>query len=620
VPALAEPAGKAPSQARPPESLLPADSLAYFRYDGYEPHRKAYDRTALARAMKDDLGDFLAYLGTFLRDALAGKFDGGGADAAQARAREQFAAQLPGFLDYLWRHGLAATLEIPGGKSARLQPDPLFNLPIMPGRAQLTVVFPEGGTPKNRDVLFPFLKSLAATQQLAVKERRLGERALQQADAGDRTLAWWPEGNHLVFTLGTEPVERAVEVIGGRRPSLMKAALLQDLAGFNRYETDIRGFVDLKQVVALLGRPEDTGDRLGMLKEAMVRRLLLSQLGLGGLKSLSFQLGFEGKYQRSTVVLKLAEPRRRVGLLRLVSGPVDLTAEQLPALPPDAAGVSVRHVNWTALYDVVDRTARQITLAGAVGEGRLPKGEPFDLDRLLGIDFRKDFLATLDSTVVLYNALSEGPFLAGQVVAVKVKDASKLETSLQAIAKAVGDALGAGAQFGFEKQNYRGADLHVLSRQQQFPVPVTYTIHKGWLVLAPFPQPVKGFVLRGEGKHKVWEMPELARAALARAGKEAGPRGQLAAVTVTDPRPSIAVGLSLLPTFLAFADQSRQFDVTKIPTAQAVNEWLFPGVTVLYDDGDAWRWESHFSVVSVGDLVAPGALSAQLAFVARVGF
>jgi hypothetical protein len=115
-------------------------------------------------------------------------------------------------------------------------------------------------------------------------------------------------------------------------------------------------------------------------------------------------------------------------------------------------------------------------------------------------------------------------------------------------------------------------------------------------------------------------VPELARAARARAGKEAGPRGRLAAVTVTDPRPSIAVGLSLLPTFLSFADQSRQFDVTKIPTAQAVNEWLFPGVTVLYDDGDAWRWESHFSVVSVGDLVGPTALSVPLAFVARVGF
>ena len=44
--------------AKTPEQLLSADCLVYFRYDGYEPHKKAYDQTALAQAMKEGLSDF----------------------------------------------------------------------------------------------------------------------------------------------------------------------------------------------------------------------------------------------------------------------------------------------------------------------------------------------------------------------------------------------------------------------------------------------------------------------------------------------------------------------------------------------------------------------------------
>src|SRR4051794_17993546 len=56
--------------ARPVESLLAADAVAYLRYDGYEPHRKAYDGTALGRAMRDDLGDFLEHLATFVAESI----------------------------------------------------------------------------------------------------------------------------------------------------------------------------------------------------------------------------------------------------------------------------------------------------------------------------------------------------------------------------------------------------------------------------------------------------------------------------------------------------------------------------------------------------------------------
>ncbi len=57
------------------ESLLPAKAVAYFRYDGYEPHKKAYDRTALGGAMREDLGEFLDHLLSFATDSITSSFE-----------------------------------------------------------------------------------------------------------------------------------------------------------------------------------------------------------------------------------------------------------------------------------------------------------------------------------------------------------------------------------------------------------------------------------------------------------------------------------------------------------------------------------------------------------------
>src|SRR5438874_9624996 len=43
-----------------PEALLPATTQVYFRWDGVEAHRAAYDKTALGKMMQGDTGAFLA--------------------------------------------------------------------------------------------------------------------------------------------------------------------------------------------------------------------------------------------------------------------------------------------------------------------------------------------------------------------------------------------------------------------------------------------------------------------------------------------------------------------------------------------------------------------------------
>src|SRR5260370_18782582 len=78
------------------ESLLPADSMFYFRYDGYEPHRKAYDKTALARAMKDDLGEFLEVVGLAATELVSS-----GLKEKNPQALQKLAGNWKKVMDYL---------------------------------------------------------------------------------------------------------------------------------------------------------------------------------------------------------------------------------------------------------------------------------------------------------------------------------------------------------------------------------------------------------------------------------------------------------------------------------------------------------------------------------------
>jgi hypothetical protein len=115
----------------------------------------------------------------------------------------------------------------------------------------------------------------------------------------------------------------------------------------------MRGYVDFAAImdrVAIFGLEAQS---LENYKERITRHMLMRHLGLTGLKDLTFHLGFDGKYQRSTVRLGVVEPKGRTGLLRLASGPIAYSVDKLPPLPPDADYVSVRHLDWGNVYDYI---------------------------------------------------------------------------------------------------------------------------------------------------------------------------------------------------------------------------------------------------------------------------
>lgn len=590
---------------RSPESLLPPGCIAYFAYDGYAAHREAYDKTALAKVMKDDMGEFLDHVFAQLADYVTKEPDAEPPDDQNPppqpkRAKTPFDADsLSKFVDYIWQHGFHVGLE------ARPRPDAADSS----WDYQATFVFPEGGSGKNQAALDAVLRWLVSRGNGEVKETQQGKHTLANFEVWGVSGAWWRHDNHLVVSLGNQSLTHLFETADNPKRSLIASALYRNVAHFNRFETDMRGFVDLEKVIAALAAPSPDGNFLERFQDRLTRKLLLRHLGLTGLKDVSFHLGFERQYQRSSIVLKVAEPKSRQGLLRLISEPIQpvrFEPKELPALPADADSMAVRRVDWNQLYDYVRQSYQLALLFQLLGgdAGLVPFP---DLDQRLGINFRKDFLEHLDSTVVTFGAHSEGPFLLGQGLAVKVKNAAKVRAGLEAI----GIALTAASGEAFpeaEGRVYRGVEMTVFAKS---PLPVSYAVHKDWLVMGLFPQPVQGFIRRSEGKYRKWEAPSELRDALTSARKESSPKSRLISVGVTDPRPNMSIGLSLLPAFahgINLSAGSKVLDLTKVPSAQTVNEWLFPNVTLFFDDGAALRWESQYSIAEPSGLILPLAL------------
>jgi hypothetical protein len=575
---LAQPAKKTPEQ------LLSANCLAYFRYDGYEPHKKAYDQTALAKIMKEGLGEFFDHFFTQMI-ALGGEFPPRRKEKDNKQAPDM---DLKGALDYVSTHGFVIGLDIAPPGPAFARGEDLYHL---------TVVFPQGAQKPFRPALENLFRAAARALEVQIDEEKRAGRDVKSMAAGDEHIAWWAEGDHLICSVGANAFERSLRVIDGKKPNLTAAKWHAEFARFNRYETDMRGYVNLAGIVdriAMLGLEEPS---LENFKSRFERQVILAHLGLTGVNDLQFHLGFDGKFQRSTVRLGVVGPERRTGLLRLMSGPIGYGLDKLPPLPPDADYVNVRHVDWAGVEDYV-RTSYGLLAVSNMLKGELPPRFP-DLNRLIGGDFRKDFIDQLDNTVVCYGGHSEGPFFLGQGFALKVKDAAKVKKGLQAIAKDLGERE---EMLRPEKKQFRGEEMHVFSR---LPLPVTYAVHNDWLVFGLFPQPVQGFILRSGGKYKSWQIPPEAKEALAKENNNG--KSKLLGVSVVDPRPALQLGLSVLPGLVQMVNlslgTSKFLDVDKIPNSQTVNEWAFPNTAFLYDDGNALRWENHYSINEPDDIV-----------------
>lgn len=675
-----------------PEAMMPAKSLFYFRFDGLEPHRKAFNKTVMGKLMRDELGDFVNELGKVVKKLMDEQAALGLPLTEESKKTLKDLKNLERFLGYFWQSGFAVSVEVINQK-----------------RAQATVVFPDGARKKNWLVLHKLIKSIATADGSKVKVLKLRGRTIYQVEplTGEKaygpvadgarparytipqqpvwgvaqpmatlyrttapfrvpanpvvplhgekplripcddappptpakkdkkakpkavppvpppplpgkekqkekekpkethetTISWWKEGKHIVVVAGTEPVARTLDIIEGKQPNLTSHPQFKKLHGFKSYETHSRGFIDIQPIVELVIDTIKDQSKLNTLAQKMLVRMVLQQVGVSGVKALSWHWGYEDQYLRTTFLLHVHKRESRRGLLRLVSSPIPSNLKKLPPLPPDTPSVSIHHFDWQRIYKEVRQWYQTYQLAERISEGKSIIGGYNDLDaeikKAIGIDLQKDLLAALHPTFVSYQANSEGLLFLGRSIAIKVKDAKKLDQTLAKLCKKLDKAVqNNGSGVTLQKRNYRGATIHVLHFKDGVLAP-SWTINKGWFVVGLMPQNVQAYVWRSRKLGKVWQAPPVARLAIQRGLKNGNARTKLGYLTIYDPRPTVKFLMPFVPLLFEAMNGAEAtgkkplFDITTIPHARALTEQLSPNASAFFDDDDALRWETH---------------------------
>ena len=565
---------RASDVSQPPEALLAEESVLYFRFDGLGSHQDAYNQTIFAQLLRDEFGPLIDDLGRRILDAVGPQLLSErlltGIKPDQLLKVQSANKQLPNLLEYFWQHGFVVGAEVIA--------------PLGP-RFQVTVVFPNGGSEKNRSAIFGGFRLLGLLSNTEVQEVQHGDRVLLQLKTPDPVkVLCWQESQHMVLTIGTEEIGYTQDMIRGNRPNLTANPVYKQVAGFKRYETFKRGFFDLDRVIQIAE---------SAFPPAV---LVFDKLGLKGLKNASFHIGFQQQHLRSTFILSM--PGKRDGLLRLLSSAEGLELQNLPSLPPDAVTVGVSRFSLATAYDsIIEAIEVGIGTFQPKELGAFRQGLK-SVESALGIDLHADLFDTLGSTMIAYNAPSEGPLNIGTALAIQVKDAEKLTKSIETLIKSL--TATTGADIHVKKQLYRGTYLYTVHvAETGFPFVPSYAVHDGWLVVSLYPQTVQGFIFRASGKHAVWKPPAIAKRAIDDVtGGNANAR--ITAVSVSDPRPTVRQILSVTPLLVkaitGFSGSGSDFDISVIPNSQTVTERLTHNVSIAVDDGKSVRFEGYSSL------------------------
>lgn len=546
-----------------PEDLLPAGTQIYLRWDGIEAHRASYEKTALGQMIKGETGTFLkdmqGQLEEIIRGSLTANVVTRGIPLDQVQKLQGYVKEAAFLTALLGKHGAVLGVEARG---------------ILPPQVQAMVIVPDAGAAPAP--VLGTLNLVAALLKAPVRERKIGKRTIQQMTHGLVRIAWWVEGKHVVVTAGTESLEAICQRIDAGKDRLTDNPLFKKVAAFKKFETGARGFADIASLV-----------KLASATSTPVAKLLDS-LGLNGLHSVSFWWGFDGNANRTLVELDMPGPRK--GLFRVLSGkPCQLT--ELPALPEDVTSWTMAsidsHAGLEGFSEIFDAVS---AIPGSdVGNASTILDRA---DQALGIKL-KDLLGLLGDKVVLYSSIGDSPF-QGQTFLIQVKDGDKL---LDGLDRAVRGLIGQGnAKVTLKKKNYQGIELRQLHvKQPGFFFTPTYAVSKGWLAIGFYPQAVRNYVLRSQGKLPWWKPDATVQAAFARMP------AKFTLASVTDPRPSVKRTLGLAPLLAGVLQASSSsgeipVDLHSLPNASEATKPLFPNVTVLSDTGRTIRWEDRSSI------------------------
>jgi hypothetical protein len=560
------PAAAAARAEDAPERLLPAGTQLYVRWDGIDAHRAAYAQTGIGKMMAGDTGAFAQSLFRQLQDGLGALLTVdqllGGVPPDKLAALQNDAAEATKVLSLLGQNGFILAAEVRGI--------------LIPG-GQVTLIIPNAGA--HPEPALGAMRLITNLSKAPVKQRKIAGRDVQYLVLGIVTLAWWAEGQHFVLCLATEPATEMVKNMSAPKgPRLTDNPLFKRLQAMKQFETSARGFLDVASLAKLAGTVNKDVPKL------------LDDLGVSGVQSLVFWSGFDGPAER--VLLELDAPGPRKGLLTLLNGKPFRLAD-VPALPPDVVSWSMTNLSPGTAWDVFLKGYEDVARLTSPQAAEELKAGIQKLNETLGFDLRTDLLGQLGDRFVTYNTPSDGPLTLGTTVLFRVRDAEKLQASLDQLARSLGKL--AGVEVRIKKRNYHEVALReVHVRQQGFFFIPSYAVHNGWLAVAFYPQPVQGFILRSRGEMPAWKASPRVQASFDKLPRE------FISVSFSDPRPSLRQVFSLAPLIAAAVESFNPdlgFDVGSLPNTQEALRHLFPNVSVVTDDGKSVRLEDRGSII-----------------------
>lgn len=430
-------------------------------------------------------------------------------------------------------------------------------------------------------------------------------------------FAWGYQGNMLIVGLnGAEQAMLATKPDGSLAKADAFVAAMKAVGGEN---TQLAYFVDIKRLMPTLL----TLEKLELQKQNQWRRdegmkpkdpqlqKLLATLGLDKATALAgttrvVDKGLLGR-------CKIFSPAPHGGVLAMFDGK-PLTKEDLAVLPGDSdlAGM-IRMDAAKAVVTLFDIASKIDPKAAEELDHALA-----EVKKDLGVDLRKDLLASLGDTWTLSSAASQGGTLMGVAASVTIKDAKKLQECIDKIeARFKGNQPASQQRYSREPQleTTKYGDMQVrYVRIHNSPVAPAWAIYKDRFYVGLWPQVVASAArVTGEQPGSLTDNKGFANALQHMGGKP------------------MAVGYINLPglvkqfygfvmmgwTFASSEAQREGVAITPadLPTLGQIEKYLWPAVSTISLDEGGLIFESYSSIPTLGlaHVAAVGPLSLAVA-------
>lgn len=543
-----------------PERFLPPGSQIFLSWDGFAQHQAAFDKTDLGTMLKGDVGKFLSEFGNFLLYAVDLAFE----KIPQLEEHEEIAKwikKMPAVFSAINQHGLAIGVEL---------------RQINPPDAELTIAFAKNG---GDGPLAKIVKE-AMKGTTIFREEKIAGRVVHVAEFGPVQWGQWSEGDTYVVTVGTNSPQAAVERGVNKGANVTSHPLYKELASAKEHVWS-RAYLDTE---GIFKHVRDISPQASQL---------IDEIGLGSLKNITSQAGFEGQRMRSVTDINFSGERK--GLLLMTKVP-KANLKDLPPLPAELTSFGVGGFDAVNTYDAIvnsiDGGVR--VFAPAIADG-IKEGIK-QMEQLVEVKVKEDLLSCFGDQIVTYATPLDGPLGLGQVAAIKVKDSKKLVESLKKIHNTFPGF--PGVEFEFKNKKYEGIDYVELHLGPAAFGTTTFLLHDGWLVYGSFPQPIKAYILRAKGLTPSWNVKEKLDAKIF-----AGVPKDFASFSYSDPKPAVEQILAWVPTLMGLANMGlkavepdyKPFDVGLVPHPLEVTRYLSPSISVTVDQGKRIRYISWSS-------------------------